>query len=48
MQVDPLGKGASVIGQVGNNTEPRVKMKSSLGTTRLVETLTGEQLPRIC
>ena len=48
MHSHPLGKGASIIGKVEKSSEPLVKMKSSVGTTRLVEMLTGEQLPRIC
>jgi len=48
MKSHPLGEGASLIGHVENNGEPLVKMKSSVGTTRLVEMLSGEQLPRIC
>jgi hydrogenase expression/formation protein HypE len=48
MHSHSLGKGASVIGKVEKNSEPLVKMKSSVGTTRLIEMLSGEQLPRIC
>jgi hydrogenase expression/formation protein HypE len=48
MRSHPLGKGASIIGWVEEKSEPLVKLKSSVGTTRLVEMLSGEQLPRIC
>lgn len=42
------GEYASVIGQVKNTDAPRVYLKSSFGTRRVVEMISGEQLPRIC
>lgn len=46
----PEGKTATVIGHVGPLTgnRPSVKMKTRYGGTRIVDTLSGEQLPRIC
>jgi hydrogenase expression/formation protein HypE len=48
MQAHPLGKNASIIGTV--NADPRhlVTMRTPLGTTRIVDMLAGDQLPRIC
>jgi hydrogenase expression/formation protein HypE len=44
----PAGSGAAVIGRVRRDPAGRVTMKSVIGTSRLVEMLSGEQLPRIC
>ncbi|MDZ7740123.1 MAG: hydrogenase expression/formation protein HypE [Bacteroidales bacterium] len=43
----PLGREASVIGRVSGG-KPAVKMKTLVGSTRIVDMITGEQLPRIC
>jgi hydrogenase expression/formation protein HypE len=43
----PLGKEASVIGKVTEGP-PLVKIKTLVGSTRIVDMITGEQLPRIC
>lgn len=40
--------GASVIGSVGEAGKGRVTMESLIGTTRIVDMISGEQLPRIC
>ncbi|MCK5708306.1 MAG: hydrogenase expression/formation protein HypE [Candidatus Aureabacteria bacterium] len=48
MRSNELGKGASIIGEVTNKKPGTVTMKSVIGTTRIVDMLTGEQLPRIC
>ncbi len=39
---------AQVIGQVTSRSTPRVTIKSKIGVQRVVELLSGEQLPRIC
>ena len=39
---------AGVIGRVTDKEQPRVTMKSLLGAERIVDMLSGEQLPRIC
>lgn len=46
----PEGKAATVIGRVGPvaGSRPLVKMKTRYGGTRIVDMLSGEQLPRIC
>lgn len=46
----PEGKEANIIGRVGpvTGSRPLVKMKTRYGGTRIVDMLSGEQLPRIC
>lgn len=44
----PLGRHAAIIGCVTDGDAGRVSMKTSIGGTRAVEMLAGEQLPRIC
>jgi hydrogenase expression/formation protein HypE len=48
MQAHPLGRGATVIGEVSADHPGVVTMKSTIGGTRVVDMLSGEQLPRIC
>jgi len=45
---DPLGKDACIIGEVVEAPAGRVILKTRIGGTRIVDMLTGEQLPRIC
>jgi hydrogenase expression/formation protein HypE len=42
------GSNASAIGKVTENKTKLVTMKSIIGATRIVDMLSGEQLPRIC
>lgn len=44
----PEGVGAAVIGRVAGGPAGRVSVKTALGTSRLLDLLSGEQLPRIC
>ncbi len=48
MRAHPLGKDSAVIGKVVDSHAGTVVMKSEIGGTRVVDMLTGEQLPRIC
>jgi hydrogenase expression/formation protein HypE len=48
MRNNPYGKRAAVIGHVQNSPAGRVLMKTALGSTRVVDVLAGEMLPRIC
>ena len=48
MQKDELGKDACIIGEVVSGHEGQVFMQTRIGGTRIVDMLTGEQLPRIC
>jgi len=45
---DPLGKDACVIGKVTEAHPGRVILETTIGGSRFVDMLTGEQLPRIC
>jgi hydrogenase expression/formation protein HypE len=45
---DPLGAGAQRIGTVEEEAPGRVTLRSSFGTNRILDMLSGEQLPRIC
>jgi hydrogenase expression/formation protein HypE len=48
MQRHPLGAESCVIGEVVEQHAGMVLMKTSVGGTRVVDVLFGEQLPRIC
>jgi hydrogenase expression/formation protein HypE len=48
MHAHPLGKEARLIGRVAEGSSDRVIMKSRIGTHRVIDLLSGEQLPRIC
>jgi hydrogenase expression/formation protein HypE len=48
MRAHPLGKQARIIGRVTEANRGLVMMRTSLGTTRIVDMLSGDQLPRIC
>lgn len=45
---DDFGKDAAIIGDVVSDHPRRVVMQTRIGGTRMVDMLTGEQLPRIC
>jgi len=40
--------GARIIGRVTDHREPLVVLRSAIGGTRILDLLSGEQLPRIC
>jgi hydrogenase expression/formation protein HypE len=48
MRQHPLGKEAQTIGVVTDKNAGLVTMRTTLGTTRIVDMLAGDQLPRIC
>jgi hydrogenase expression/formation protein HypE len=48
MTTHKLGREARAIGQVLQEEKPLVTMTSKIGTRRIVDMLSGEQLPRIC
>jgi hydrogenase expression/formation protein HypE len=48
MRQHPLGADAAIIGKVKNDPAGLVTMRTQFGTTRIVDMLTGDQLPRIC
>lgn len=48
MKRHPHGKGSCIIGEVIDEEPGRVLVKTTIGGTRILSMLTGEQLPRIC
>jgi hydrogenase expression/formation protein HypE len=44
----PLGKDAAIIGQVREEPHGRLVLHTRIGARRIVDMLSGEQLPRIC
>lgn len=48
MRRHPLGKDSAVIGEVVDSHNGTVVLKNKIGGKRVVDMLTGEQLPRIC
>jgi hydrogenase expression/formation protein HypE len=48
MRAHPLGRDAAVIGEVTADHAGFVMMKTRIGGSRVVDMLSGEQLPRIC
>ncbi len=43
-----FGKNAAIIGRVTDDTPGKVFLKTLIGGVRIIDMLTGEQLPRIC
>jgi len=48
MQAHPLGQQSAIIGEVIEDEHGFVKMETGFGGSRVVDWLSGEQLPRIC
>jgi hydrogenase expression/formation protein HypE len=48
LRADPLGANASCIGSVAQADVPLVTIRSVIGASRILDLLSGEQLPRIC
>lgn len=48
MRTHPLGREAAIIGQVVADDQAFVELETAFGGRRLVDWLSGEQLPRIC
>lgn len=48
MRAHPLGKQSAMIGEVVDEHPGKVYLKSRIGGMRVVDLLSGEQLPRIC
>ncbi|WP_298965997.1 hydrogenase expression/formation protein HypE [uncultured Roseibium sp.] len=48
MQAHPLGRDAAIIGRVTEDEARLVEMETEIGGLRVVDWLSGEQLPRIC
>lgn len=48
LRENPLGRNAAIIGEVISENRGLVTLQTSIGGTRIVNMLSGEQLPRIC
>ena len=48
MKSHALGKSSALVGQVGEESDGKVVLETIAGGTRIVDMLSGEQLPRIC
>jgi hydrogenase expression/formation protein HypE len=48
MHSNRYGREAAIIGEVTTEHQGRVVMKTSLGTSRIIDMLVGDPLPRIC
>jgi hydrogenase expression/formation protein HypE len=48
MKKHPLGKETRIIGEVKESPSGMVLLKTAIGGTRIIEMLSGDQLPRIC
>jgi hydrogenase expression/formation protein HypE len=48
LRADPLGRAAALVGRVTPDPDHFVQMTTALGGRRVVDWLTGDQLPRIC
>lgn len=44
----PLGKASAIIGEISKSGEANVFAKTQIGSKRIIHTIEGEQLPRIC
>jgi len=48
MRAHPLGTAAAIVGSVHEDAHHFVQMTTAFGGRRIVDWLSGEQLPRIC
>jgi hydrogenase expression/formation protein HypE len=48
MRSDPSGKQSEIIGEISTEKKPLVILNTSSGGRRIIDMLTGQQLPRIC
>ncbi|MBI5598690.1 MAG: hydrogenase expression/formation protein HypE [Deltaproteobacteria bacterium] len=48
MRKNPLGRNAAIIGYAAEGPKKKVILTTAMGNRRIVEKLSGEQLPRIC
>ncbi len=48
MRAHELGRDAAIIGEVIEDRDCFVQMETAFGGNRIIDWLTGEQLPRIC
>ncbi len=48
LRAHPLGREAEIIGRITDTNHGLVVLRTALGTSRIVDMLAGDQLPRIC
>jgi hydrogenase expression/formation protein HypE len=48
MKNHPLGGDAAIIGAITDDSSDHVTLRTNFGTTRMIDMLSGEMLPRIC
>ncbi|MBU0561499.1 MAG: hydrogenase expression/formation protein HypE, partial [Bacteroidetes bacterium] len=48
MRLNELGINSAIIGEVTEENSGMVIMETMIGTSRIVDMISGEQLPRIC
>jgi hydrogenase expression/formation protein HypE len=48
MKKTPFGKNAAIIGEITNNHKGKAWLQTIVGGKRVIEMLSGQQLPRIC
>ncbi len=48
MKAHKYGKNSAIIGKLCNEHPKMLRMKTTIGSTRIVDMISGEQLPRIC
>jgi hydrogenase expression/formation protein HypE len=48
MKAHPLGADSEIIGTVTEQPDTHVMLKTTFGTTRMIDMMSGEMLPRIC
>ena len=48
MRKNPLAREACIIGEVRTKPKGMILLKTAIGGTRMIEMLSGDQLPRIC
>lgn len=48
LHADEFGENAAIIGRITDTDKGLVKLKTTIGSTRIVDMISGEQLPRIC
>lgn len=48
MHQNPLGKNSRIIGKVFSTAGQKVLIRTKIGSSRILDMLSGEQLPRIC
>ena len=48
LKANPLGKGASIIGEITDDHHGMAWLQTVVGGKRIIEMLSGQQLPRIC